>query len=122
MIRSPKAWTLAKCAARSVAGNGCRRPGGRRRNRDRRCHREIPTVSTWLNPRDLPKLVALTPVGKDVAIVIVRRGHEMTKTVKLGRLEDGTQKASLTVGDDQGKKLPPALVEKAALRHGALEA
>jgi serine protease Do len=63
--------------------------------------------------RDLPKLVALTPVGKDVAIVIVRRGHEMTKTVKLGRLEDGTQKASLTVGDDQGKKLPPALVEKA---------
>jgi serine protease Do len=63
--------------------------------------------------RDLPKLVALTPVGKDVAIVIVRRGHEMTKTVKLGRLEDGTQKASLTVGDDQGKKLPPTPVEKA---------
>ena len=63
--------------------------------------------------RDLPKLVALTPVGKDVAIVIVRRGHEMTKTVKLGRLEDGTQKASLVVGDDQGKKLPPTPVEKA---------
>ncbi len=37
----------------------------------------------------------------------------MTKTVKLGRLEDGAQKASLTLGDDQGKKLPPTLVEKA---------
>jgi serine protease Do len=37
----------------------------------------------------------------------------MTKTVKLGRLEDGTQKASLDVGEDKDKKLPPTPVEKA---------
>ncbi len=44
--------------------------------------------------RDLPKLVAATPVGKDVDLVIMRGGKEQTKTVKLGRLEDGEKVAS----------------------------
>ncbi|MGH6783035.1 MAG: PDZ domain-containing protein, partial [Sphingomicrobium sp.] len=39
--------------------------------------------------RDLPRIVADTPVGKDVEVVIVRKGKEEKKTVKLGRLEDG---------------------------------
>src|SRR5712692_7140733 len=39
--------------------------------------------------RDLPRVVADTPVGKDVQVSIVRKGKEDTKTVKLGRLEDG---------------------------------
>ena len=39
--------------------------------------------------RDLPRIVADTPVGKDVEVVIVRKGKEENKTVKLGRLEDG---------------------------------
>ena len=53
--------------------------------------------------RDLPKIVADTPVGKDVQVTIVRNGKEMTKTVKLARLEDGEkqQPASLTRKDDQ---------------------
>jgi serine protease Do len=38
--------------------------------------------------RDLPRVVADTPVGKDVEVVIVRKGKEEKKTVKLGRLED----------------------------------
>jgi serine protease Do len=38
--------------------------------------------------RDLPKIVADTPVGKDVEVVIIRKGKEEKKTVKLGRLED----------------------------------
>jgi serine protease Do len=38
--------------------------------------------------RDLPRIVADTPVGKDVEVVIIRKGAEITKTVKLGRLED----------------------------------
>jgi len=38
--------------------------------------------------RDLPRIVADTPVGKDVDVVIVRKGKEENKTVKLGRLED----------------------------------
>jgi serine protease Do len=38
--------------------------------------------------RDLPRLVASMPVGKDVDVVVIRKGQELTKTVKLGRLED----------------------------------
>ena len=43
--------------------------------------------------RDLPKIVADTPVGKDVEVVVIRKGKEETKTVKLGRLEDEKQAA-----------------------------
>ena len=39
--------------------------------------------------RDLPRLVASLPVGKEVPVVIMRKGEELTKTVTLGRLEDG---------------------------------
>jgi serine protease Do len=38
--------------------------------------------------RDLPRIVADTPVGKDVEVLIVRKGKEEKKTVKLGRLDD----------------------------------
>lgn len=38
--------------------------------------------------RDLPRIVADTAVGKDVEVVVVRKGKEEKKTVKLGRLED----------------------------------
>jgi len=44
--------------------------------------------------RDLPKLVASLPVGKEVDVVIIRKGQEITKTVKLGRLEDGEKAAA----------------------------
>ena len=43
--------------------------------------------------RDLPRVVADTPVGKDVPVVIIRKGKEETKTVKLGRLEDGEKRS-----------------------------
>jgi serine protease Do len=39
--------------------------------------------------RDLPRIVADTPVGTNVEVIVVRKGKEETKTVKLGRLEDG---------------------------------
>ncbi|WP_439496635.1 Do family serine endopeptidase [Bosea sp. (in: a-proteobacteria)] len=39
--------------------------------------------------RDLPRIVASTAVGKDVPVLIIRKGKEETKTIKLGRLEDG---------------------------------
>jgi serine protease Do len=45
--------------------------------------------------RDLPKIVGDTPVGKDVPVVIIRKGKEETKTVRLGRLEDTPQPASV---------------------------
>jgi len=39
--------------------------------------------------KDLPRAVADTAVGKEVDVVVIRKGKEMTKRVKLGRLEDG---------------------------------
>ncbi len=45
--------------------------------------------------RDLPRIVASTPVGKAADVTIVRKGQEMTKQVTLGRLDDGEKQASL---------------------------
>ena len=44
--------------------------------------------------RDLPRVVADTPVGKRRPVIIIRKGKEETKTVKLGRLEDGEKLAA----------------------------
>jgi len=49
--------------------------------------------------RDLPRIVADTPVGKDVEVVIIHNGEEVTKHVKLGRLAD-QQEAALTPKKD----------------------
>jgi serine protease Do len=40
-------------------------------------------------PKDLSRVVADTAVGKEVDVVIVRKGAEETRKVTLGRLEDG---------------------------------
>jgi serine protease Do len=53
------------------------------------------------NERDLPRVVAETPVGKDVDVVIVRKGVEQTVKVKLGRLEDGEK---LAENEEPGKE------------------
>jgi serine protease Do len=45
--------------------------------------------------RDLPKIVGDTPIGKDVPVVVIRKGKEEVKTVRLGRLEDVPQQASV---------------------------
>ncbi|HEY8260915.1 MAG TPA: Do family serine endopeptidase [Methylosinus sp.] len=62
--------------------------------------------------RDLPKLVAATPVGKEVEVVIVRAGKEQAKTIKLGRLEDGEKVASRESG---GVETPEKTVSQKAL-------
>ena len=56
--------------------------------------------------RDLPRVVADTPVGKDVEVVVVRKGKEENKTVKLGRLEDGEKamQAAAKSGEPQDDK------------------
>ncbi|MEX3010034.1 DegQ family serine endoprotease [Hoeflea sp. TYP-13] len=41
--------------------------------------------------RDLPRIVAESPVGKEVEVVVIRKGKEETISVTLGRLEDGEQ-------------------------------
>src|SRR5215510_6446995 len=53
--------------------------------------------------RDLPKIVADTPVGKQTPVIVIRKGKEETKTVTLGRLEDGEKQAAL----DTKKDAPP---------------
>jgi len=52
--------------------------------------------------RDLPRVVADTPVGKDVEVIVIRKGKEEKKSVKLGRLEDDAKKeASLQPKKEQ---------------------
>ncbi|MGO4524369.1 DegQ family serine endoprotease [Microvirga sp. 2MCAF35] len=59
--------------------------------------------------RDLPRIVASTPVGKAVDVAIVRKGQEMTKQVTLGRLEDTEKQASL----QQPSTEPPTTTRQA---------
>ncbi len=44
--------------------------------------------------RDLPKIVAAAPVGKDVEVQLIRQGKQIVKTIKLGRLEDNEKKVA----------------------------
>jgi serine protease Do len=60
--------------------------------------------------RDLPRVVADTPVGKDVQVTVIRKGKEDTKTVKLGRLEDGEKKAA--VAKNEGAPEEKSVVKK----------
>ncbi|HWV53603.1 Do family serine endopeptidase [Pseudorhodoplanes sp.] len=50
--------------------------------------------------RDLPRIVADTPVGKDVEVIVLRKGKEEKKTVKLGRLEDAEKARPASVQSD----------------------
>lgn len=43
--------------------------------------------------RDLPRIVAESPVGKAVDVLVLRKGKEVTIKVTLGRLEDGEKLA-----------------------------
>lgn len=64
--------------------------------------------------RDLPKIVASEPVGKEVEIVVMRQGKQITKTIKLGRLEENEKQAALAAKrEDAGKKATAGSVAKA---------
>jgi serine protease Do len=43
---------------------------------------------------DLPRIVADTPIGKEVDVVVIRKGKEETHQVKVGRLADDEKVAS----------------------------
>ncbi len=62
--------------------------------------------------RDLPRVVADTPVGKQTPVVIIRKGKEETKTVTLGRLEDGEK---LAAADPKSEGTPDKSVVKKTL-------
>jgi serine protease Do len=48
------------------------------------------------NSRDLPRIVAQTPIGKEVDVTVWRQGREVNRKVTLGRLDEAPQRASLT--------------------------
>ncbi len=64
--------------------------------------------------RDLPRLVASTPVGKAVDVVVVRNGQEVTKSVTLGRLEDGEKTAEVASDDESPRSTPTSSRRRSA--------
>ena len=65
--------------------------------------------------RDLPRIVANTPVGKAVDVTVVRKGKEVVKSVTLGRLEDNDRQQQASLNQ------PPTDVPSATRRALGLE-
>jgi serine protease Do len=59
------------------------------------------------DPKDLSRVVADTTVGKEVEVVIIRKGAEETRKVTLGRLEDTekVQQAAAKAKEEPAEKL-----------------
>jgi serine protease Do len=53
--------------------------------------------------RDLPRIVADTPIGKQVDVVVIRKGKEETHQIKIGRLAEDEKVAS----NDAKQDTPP---------------
>ncbi|WP_237152578.1 Do family serine endopeptidase [Oryzibacter oryziterrae] len=58
--------------------------------------------------RELPRIVANTPVDKEVSVKVVRKGKEMEFKVKLGRLEEGEKAAANDKSKPEADKPKPA--------------
>jgi serine protease Do len=57
-------------------------------------------------PKDLSRVVADTAVGKEVDVVIIRKGQEETRKVTLGRLEDTDKAVPAAVKKDEPAEKP----------------
>jgi membrane-associated protease RseP (regulator of RpoE activity) len=72
-------------------------------------------VKEW---RDLPRIVADTSIGKEIAVTIVRNGKELTKTVKIGRLEYADEQASFSSQNGSAPQTKSVVVDaKSAAKH-----
>ena len=70
---------------------------------------------------DLPRAVAETPVGKDVALTITRDGKAMTLTAKVGELDDPSKAMSAKAESKSGlgvsvRPLSPSLARELGLK------
>jgi serine protease Do len=65
------------------------------------------------NSTDLPRIVAATPVGKEVDVGVVRGGKERNLKVTLGRLEDGERIAAAATQGGGDVKPPRSVLQKA---------
>jgi serine protease Do len=63
-------------------------------------------------PKDLSRIVADTAVGKEVDVVIIRKGAEQTRKVVLGRLDDGEKAVQASA---KGQSEPEKPVTQKAL-------
>src|SRR5690606_24678600 len=70
--------------------------------------------------RDLPRVVAESPVGKEVEVRIIRRGEEQTVRVTLGRLEDGERLAAGENGSS-GQEAPASTVTVLGMTLGEID-
>jgi serine protease Do len=57
-------------------------------------------------PKDLSRVVADTAVGKEVDVVIIRKGAEQTVKVTLGRLEDGDKPVQVSAKTQEPAEKP----------------
>src|SRR5437762_3150542 len=57
-------------------------------------------------PKDLSRVVADTAVGKEVDVVLIRKGAEETKKVTLGRLEDTDKAVQASAKKDEPAEKP----------------
>ncbi len=57
-------------------------------------------------PKDLSRVVADTAVGKEVDVVLIRKGKEETRKVTLGRLEDTEKAQQASVKKDEPAEKP----------------
>ena len=56
--------------------------------------------------RELPRLVANTPIGREVDVTVIRKGEEMTLRVTLGRLEEGERMAAAAEEENAATEAP----------------
>ena len=60
--------------------------------------------------RDLPKIVAETPIGTKVPVKVLRKGKEVAITAEVGRLEDGEKLAEASGGKAAPAPDAPAVI------------
>jgi serine protease Do len=76
------------------------------------------------NMRELPRLVADTPPGETVGLVVMRDGESVTLEIEVGLLEDETEVAAATVegaeGEAEGAKVPDDAAEMLGLKLGEI--
>lgn len=68
--------------------------------------RDVPNV------RELPRMVADTPIGKKVPITVMRKGKEVALTIELGRLEEGEKLAANEKSGKGGAEAPAVATTK----------
>jgi len=71
--------------------------------------------------KNLPSIVANTPVDKEVEVIVIRKGKEKKLTVKVGELEEETRRAATIpeIEEDFGlsvQELTPELAESLGLK------